>query len=55
MAIRYDRKTRKNKHKYAKNGASLKCRSKTCQSKKYQSVYGAGLGGTSRTTRSLFY
>ena len=61
-----NRKTRKhhikNKHNYletqhnnAKKGTHLKCRLKTCRSKKYQAVYGATKGGSARENRQFFY
>jgi hypothetical protein len=51
------RKTQKNNKtilKYAKNATMKKCRMKTCRAKKYQSVYGASMGGSIRENRTLF-
>ena len=52
----------KNKRNYletqyedAKKGTQLKCRLKTCRSKKYQAVYGAIKGGKARENRQIFY
>ena len=42
-------------HKDAKKGTQLKCRLKTCISKKYQAVYGASRGGGIRAARQSFY
>jgi hypothetical protein len=62
MTISFSKKTRKNCnknkrncHKDAKNGTQLKYRLKTCRSKKYQSIYGAASGGSSREPRQLYY
>lgn len=49
---------KKNKHKcitYAKKGTLLKCRLKTCKTKKYQAIYGAVTGGSPRENIQLFY
>ena len=42
-------------NKYAEKGAQLKCKLKTCMSKKYQSVYGLAIGGNIRKTRQLYF
>ena len=59
-------KTRKNvkKHqtnylaiqnKYTKKGTNIKCKLKSCMSKKYQSVYGLATGGSIRKPRQLHF
>jgi len=48
------RKYLDNQNKDAKKGTQLKCRLKTCRSKKYQSIYGASVGGSIRTERQIF-
>jgi hypothetical protein len=61
MAIRSSKKTRKNCkkthrdcNKDAKKATQLKCRMKTCRSKKYMSVFGSTCGSI-RSNRQLFY
>ena len=49
------RKNKRNCDKDAKKGTMFKCRLKTCRAKKYQSVYGASVGGSIRSNISLFY
>ena len=50
------RKTSKQiSQKNAKKGTQLKCRLKTCRSKRYQSVYGAAQGQSARSNAALFY
>lgn len=49
-------KTRKQLgHINAKKGTQLKCRLKTCRSKRYQSVYGSAQGKSARSNTLLFY
>ena len=40
---------------YAKKGTELKCKLKSCISKKYQSVYGASTGGSIRKTIQSYF
>ena len=58
MTLKHRKKHKNNTQKckkYAKNGAKLNSKLKSCRAKMYQSVYGVSSGGSIRSPSLQFY